>query len=100
MGFAVVKSSTMRGVFPRVDSSPLAIINIRLKAVDADGDPANSVHQFLKIFFAGRVDALKYFVHDFDIDPEDPSCLEAHQQALDETVRQIQACVYHQQWPS
>jgi hypothetical protein len=94
-GFATLGPLALRGRYPRMDSSSLAIVNIRLTGVPSLSDPAALVHQYLAIYFDENPEALFYHLHEFEITPEDPNTLESHQTKLDNAVRAIERRVGH-----
>ena len=73
-----------------MDSSPLGIINIRLKTINSNSDPAELVHQYLKIFFSENLGNLVYHLCDLEVNPTNPDSLERYQHALDNIVAQVE----------
>jgi hypothetical protein len=88
-GIAKLKTPTLRGVYPRIDTSSLAIFSIRLKALHQDGNPAEQVHNYLKPYFQHDPGSLKYTSITFDIDPGDFSAVQRHGKAIDTHVRKL-----------
>jgi hypothetical protein len=85
-GFAIVKGSSMLAVFPHFDTSSLAIVNIRLKAINESGDPAVLVYDALKPYFQLKKSGLKYTSVSFNIKPEDEASLKKHHSTIRKTV--------------
>ena len=96
-GFAKVNASTLRGNFPRMDSSPLGVVNIRIKTVEPDSDPATLVYRYLKMFFTPQPDQLVYGLQEFEITANDSDTLENHRRNMDDIVAKMERYVYHHQ---
>jgi hypothetical protein len=79
----------MRGIFPRLNNSSLAIISIWLKSINKDRDPSSLVHRYLKPYFPGDNGSLKLVNMSFSIQPKDPSSLEQHQKALNGVAKKL-----------
>jgi hypothetical protein len=94
-GYATLGPLALRGRYPRMDTSPLAIINIRLTSVPSLSDPAPLVHQYLEIYFEQHPEALFYHLQGFEITPEDSNSVESHQTKLDDAVGAIERHVGH-----
>jgi hypothetical protein len=88
-GIAKVKPPTLRGVYPRFDTSSLAIFTFCLKAVQQDGNPAEQVLNYLKPYFQHDPGALKYVSVSFDIDPGDASAVQRHVKVIDNHVKKL-----------
>jgi hypothetical protein len=73
-----------------MDTSPLGIIAIRLKAINAETDPSDLVYRYLRAAFTARPEVLLYCVREFDIKPRDPNTLEFHQRELDDIVARME----------
>ena len=80
-----------------MDSSLLGVVNICIKTVEADSDPATLVHQYLKMFFTPRPDDLVYGLQEFEITADKSDTLEDHRRNLDNIVAKMERYVYHYQ---
>lgn len=77
----LVAVPSIRGHFPRMNTQPLALVNLRLAGVDKCGDPFKSVINYLEGIFPSPSD-LKILDVEFDIKPSSAKSLEAYQRVL------------------
>jgi hypothetical protein len=89
--FGDILPTSIRANYPRMNTEPIAVIELRLATIDPVGSPYISVKNDLGPFFKDPRSKQKFFASDFliNIDPEDPKALETHQNVLASYVRML-----------
>jgi hypothetical protein len=92
-GFAIVKAASLRGVFRRHDSSPIAILSLRLHGFDQRGDPSALIKAYLRPYFQDTGNdnpkPLRHSSVTFNIQPESLTSIESNQAAIDGMAQKI-----------
>ena len=91
----LIKTPSIRGTFPRMNSGGLAIVNFHLFNIDRRGDPFQAVVNYLEPFFSSDANdkGLSTLSLDFNIDATDLESLERHQRVVNGFVQRMCQCV-------
>jgi hypothetical protein len=79
--FGLVKPTTLRGHYPRQNTSSIGLVNIRLSSIHPKNDPYPIVAHALAGWFTDESGLFKHEVK-LNVNPEDGSSLEKHHTSL------------------